>query len=907
MQPQSPLIGRGRESARLGELLSTTRAGRGAALVVRGEARIGKTFLVDHVAHAAVDHRVVRIRAAATEAGLPYSALHLLCLAMIDDLARLRPHHREALEAAVGLRADRVPDRLRLGVALVRLFGLAAADRPLLCVVDDMQWLDESSAQVLAFAARRLGGAPVALLLAGRGDRFGGLPDLVLAGLRHEDARALFGHALMVSMDRAVVERIVAEARGNPVALLESAARSHSADLAGGYGVAAPADVETPAPITVPVQARLLLVLAAAEPLGDPALLWRAAAHLGLPASAAEQLESDGLISFGQWVRFRDSSSRSFVYWAASAVERRQVHGALAAATDRRTDYDRYRWHLAKALVAPDDAVGDAVMYSARAAQDRGGRAALAAFLDLAASCATDPRKRTERAIRAAYAYHAIGATDAALRLLNSVEQGKVDAADQARLTRLRARARLDANRDRAAVTQLLSAAEDLERSEPRAARQAYLEALGAAIFTGRLDVVDEALARLSACPSSKRFDRLLDGVAVRWTHGYAAAVEPLKLALKTIDSDHQHDPRTRLLACLVAADLWDDDSWHELTGNLLRRARMAGTRAVLPYVLTHRALAEIHAGRFATAESLVNEATVTYKALGYQPFSRAAVLLAAYRGQEHPALSITGNPYRRDEGISVTTARYARAVLANGLGRYPEAVAATRHAIEHDDLELQGWALVELVEGAVRSDDLDTATAAFDRLSERTCLSGTDWALGLESRSRALLQDGDGAESLYRDAIERLSRTRGKVELARAQLVYGEWLRRRGRRVDARVPLVAAHRSFTEMGAEAFAGRANRELLATGERARRRAGEPPGLLTSQERRIAALAGDGRTNVDIGSMLSISPRTVEYHLHKVFAKLGISSRTELHLVLGETGESRTRGPEFDASLTPNGL
>jgi DNA-binding CsgD family transcriptional regulator len=881
------LVGRARERTRLEQLLTATGAGRGAALVVRGDARIGKTALLDQVAHDAVEHRVVRVRAVAAEADLPYSALHLLCLAMVGDLARLRPHHRAALEAAVGLGTDPAPDRLRVGMALVRLFALAAAQRPLLCVVDDMQWLDEPSVRVLAFAARRLGAAPVALLLAGRGDRFAGLPDLLLRGLGHVDARELFERALVVSIDRAVVERIVAEARGNPLALLESAARSSSADFAGGYGIAAPDNAETPDLAMMSAEARLLLVLAAAEPLGDPALLWRAAAQLGIPGSAAEALESEGLVSFGQWVTFRDSAARSSVYWGASTAERRRVHGALAAATSRTTEYDRYRWHLAKALAAPDDAVGDALEHSARAAQERGGRAALAAFFELAASCGSDPRKRTKRMIRAAYAYHTIGATDAAMRLATSAEQGVLDAAGRARLTRLRARVRLDTHRDRAAVTRLLSAAEDLARVEPHAARQAHLEALGAAIFTGRLDVVDAALARLTHGPSSKRFDRLLDGVALRWTHGYAAAVEQLKLALKTLDCDHQHDPRARLLACLVAADLWDDDTWHEVTDALLRRARLAGARAILPYVLTHRALVEIHTGRFAVAESLVDEATATYKALRYQPFSRAAVLLAAYRGQEHTALALTGNAYRRDEGISITTARYARAVLCNGLGRYAEAVAATRHAIEYDDLELQGWALAELVEGAVRSGDPDTAAVAFDRLSERTCLSGTEWALGLEARSRALLSDGDGAEHLHVEAIERLGRSRGRVELARAQLVYGEWLRRKGRRAEARVPLKAAHRSLREIGAAAFADRANRELLATGERARRGADGTSGRLTSQERRIADLACDGRTNAEIGSTLSISPRTVEYHLHKVFAKLGIGSRTELHLVLRE--------------------
>lgn len=881
-----PLIGRGRERTRLHQVLAVTASGRSAAIVVRGGPGTGKTALIDHVANNAAGHSVVRVRAVAEEAGLPYSALHLLCLAVRTELALLKPHHREALDAAVGLRAGPAPGRLRIGVALVRLLALAAATRPVLCVVDDMQWLDESSAQVFAFAARRLEAAPVALVFAGRGARFAGLPELVLDRLNQGDARRLFEQALTASIDVAVVERIVAEARGNPLALLESAARSSSAELAGGYRIPASNIVEFPALARLSTDATTLLLLAAAEPLGDPARLWRAAASLGIRASAAEQLESEGMLRFGQWVTFQDPALRSSVYWGVSPARRRHVHGALAAATNRTTEYDRHRWHLAHTRTGPDDALGDALEHSARAAAHRGGRAALAAFFEQAASAAGDPRKRAARAITAADAYHAIGANDAALRLIAFAEAGQVDAAGRAKLMRLRGRMQLDATRGREAVTRLLAAAQELERVEPRAARPAYLEALGAAIFTGRLDVVGTALTRLSASAGT---DRLLEGIALRWTNGYVAAVEPLKLALKTLDSDHRHDPRTQVVACLVAAELWDDERWHELTGTLLRQARQTGDRAVLPYLLAHRALVEIHTGHFGVAESLVHEATATYTALRYLPLSRAAVLLAAWRGQEHPVLAATDNAYRRDEGVPVTAARCARALLRNGLGRHADAVAATCHAIEYDDLALQGWALTELVEGAARSGDLDTATTAFHRLAERTCLSGTDWALGIEARSRALLSEGTAAEGLYREAIERLGRSRGTVELARAQLLYGEWLRRRGRRVEARNPLKAAHRFFTEIGAAPFADRSYRELLATGEKERRGAAETRSRLTSQERQVAALASAGRTNAEIGTMLSISPRTVEYHLHKVFGKLGIGSRTELHLVLPTAG------------------
>lgn len=483
----------------------------------------------------------------------------------------------------------------------------------------------------------------------------------------------------------------------------------------------------------------------------------------------------------------------------------------------------------------------------------------------------------------AADAYHAAGAVDAAVRLLACAELGCPDRLGRARLQRVRARMAFDASRGRAAVAQLLAAARELETCQAQIARPAYVEALGAAVFTGHLDIVHQALARLAEQQPGGH-DRMLEGVAQRCTAGYAAAVEPLKLALKTLDRDHEEDTRSRLLACLVAADLWEDDTWHQLTESQLRVTRRAGARTLLPYVLTHRALMEIHCGRFSTAQGLIEEASSIADVIGTPPFSHAASLLAAWRGHE---VSAEVESEQAGQGVTAAMAHYATAVLSNGLGSYGAAVAATREVLERDTLELQGWSLTELIEGAVRSGDLDTATVALDRLSERACLTGTDWALGVEAQSRALLRAGRTAEDLYLEAIDRLGRSRIRTQLARAQLLYGEWLRRRGRRVDARGPLRTAHESFLAMGAEAFAHRSLRELLATGERARKRVPETPSQLTPQEVRIAALARDGRSNPEIATTLSISPRTVEYHLHKVFTKLSITSRMELHLVMAD--------------------
>ncbi|HEX3590536.1 MAG TPA: AAA family ATPase [Pseudonocardiaceae bacterium] len=868
------IIGRGPETARLRQLLTT---GRDAVLVVRGAPGIGKTALVEQVAKSAVGHQVVWLRGSPAQADLPYSTLHLLCSALSTQLASLERHRREALETAVGLRAGPVPDRLLVGVATAELLSRA---HPLLCVVDDMQWLDAASADVLTFVARRVDAAPVALLFAGRGERFADLPGVVLDGLGHDDAVRLFDLARPAPMDRAVVERIVAEARGNPLVLLESAREVSCPELAGGYGVVAPEHLNDSVPSGLTPDSTLLLVLAAAEPLGDPARLWRAAAALGIAPSAAEQLECESLLSFGPRVLFRDPRLRSSVYGLASPAQRRRAHSALAGATELALEPDRHVWHAAHALVAPDDVVGDELVCAAPAARERGGLAAVAAFLERAALCTAEPGLRVERTIMAADAHHGAGAADAAARLLATAELGPVDERSRARLNRVRARIAFDATRGRAAVAQLLRSAQDFGACDPKLARATYLEALSAAIFAGHVDVLATVLAQLAG-QEPRGTDRLLEGVALRCTAGYAAAVEPLKLALKTLDCDHENDTHSRMLACLVAADLWDDDTWHELTTAEVTRARRAGARTNLPYVLSHRALVEVRTGRFAEADELLAEASAITDTAGTRRFSHVAVVLAAWRGLRDPALKTAD----QGAGMVAAIARYATAVVCNGLGAYGDAVAATRHALDGDALELQSWSLAELVEGAVRSGQPDTAAAAMDRLTERACLGGTDWALGVEARSRALLSDGRAAEELYVEAIERLARSRITTDLARARLVYGEWLRRQGRRVDARVPLRAAHRSFTEMGAEAFAGRALQELLATGERARRRTEPARGQLTPQETRIATLACDGRSNPDIATLLSISPRTVEYHLHKVFTKLDITSRTELHLVL----------------------
>jgi DNA-binding CsgD family transcriptional regulator/tetratricopeptide (TPR) repeat protein len=915
------LTDRAAECARIDQLLLNVRTGQSAVLVLLGEPGIGKTALLDYATQQAEGFRILRALGVESEMELPYAALQLVCAPLLDGLGRLIPHQRDALGTAVGVSTGPPPDRFLVGLAALSLLSNSAEELPLLCIVDDAQWLDHSSAQVLTFVARRLEAESIAFLFAEREAEklveLDGQPELLLEGLSDRDAGELLGSTITVPLDESVRDRLVAETRGNPLAILELPRGMSPAEMAGGFGVTAPRQL--PGRIEerfrervqqLPADSRRELLAAAAEPVGDPTLLWRAAAKLGIPMEATRPLESSGLLTLGQRVIFRHPLLRSAIYGAASDSERRRVHRALAAATDPVSDPDRRAWHRAQAAEGPDEEVARELERCATRARARGGLAAAAAFLEKAALLTLGSRRRAKRALAAAAAKHEAGDPGAALKLLVTAEMGPLDDLQLARLERLRERLAFDLRRGNDAPELLLRAAQRLEPLEPELSRETYLEALAAAIFAGRLgvspaEVAEAAKAGPPAPQPPGPIDLLLDGLILRFAEGYAAAVEPLKQALEAFrEADSSDDTIQWLwLACRVAGDLWDAETWQALTTREVQLARDAGALTILPYALTYRAIVDVHGGEFAAASALVHEADAIAAATGNQPFAYASLALAGWRGQEDRALELFGvagqDARRRGEGITITTASFSTAVLYNGLGRYEEALAAAQDALKLDELGLFGWALVELIEAAVRSGERAVAALAFQRLSGRTRLSGTEWAQGIEARSQALLSDGQAAEDLYLEAIERLGRSRMKAHLARAQLVYGEWLRRQGRRLDARGPLRAAHGLFAVMGAEAFADRAHRELLVTGERARSRAPETRDQLTAQELQIALLARDGFSNPEIGARLFISPRTVEYHLHKVYGKLGISSRTELHLVLADAERETSASAKLD--------
>jgi DNA-binding CsgD family transcriptional regulator len=903
---RSALLGRRSECEALDRLLGGVRAGEGQVLVLRGEAGVGKTALLDYLLRGASGCRVARATGVESEMELPFAGLHQLCAPLLDGLEGIPGPQRDALRTAFGLSTGEPPDRFLVGLAVLSLLAELAEERPLICVIDDAQWLDLISAQTLSFVARRLLAERVALVFAVRESRdevvLAGLPELVVGGLAQADARVLLDSVIVGPVDQRVRDRIIAETRGNPLALMELPRGLTPAELAGGFGL--PDSLPLVSRLgrgflrrleSLPENTRRLVLTAAADPVGDATLLWRALERLGIGEDSAAPAEAAGLIEFGPLVRFRHPIVRTTAYQAADARDRQEVHRALAEATDPDADPERRAWHRAHAAAGPDEAVAAELEELAARARGRGGIAAAAAFLARAAELTPDPLRRGIRALAAAEAKFDAAAPAAAIELLATADLAPLDELHRARIARLRAQITFTRTRGTDAAPLLLAAAKRLEPVDAGLARETFLEALVASIFAGRLGgghAVQEAAAAARATPAGpappRAADLLLDGLATRYTHGYAAGLEPLRRAVDAFTRGHlpgDHGLRWMLMAWPAAHEVWDDDSWEQLTTRAVTLAREAGALTVLPIFLLYRAAVHIYEGEFAAASVLSAEAEAIVEATRNTRWRGTSVLLAAWRGLEEETSRMAGASIQaataRGEGRAICMAELSRAVLFNGLGRYQDALAAARRACEYEDFGMVNWPLTELVEAAARGGQLDLATTALARLEERTRAAGTDWALGIRARSCALVAGGDEAETLYREAIERLARTRIVVHHARAQLVYGEWLRRENRRVDAREQLRGAHETLARIGAEAFAERARRELLATGETVRKRTVETFYELTAQEAQVARLAVDGCTNPEIGAQLFISPRTVEYHLRKVFAKLDIGSRKEL--------------------------
>lgn len=919
------LRGRASECAALRALVSGGRSGGSAVMVVRGEAGVGKTALLDYVVEHAPGFRVTQVAGVESDMELAFAGLHQLCAPLLDHLDKIPEPQRDALSVAFGRGVGPVPDRFLVGLAVLSLLAAAADNKPLLCVIDDAQWLDQVSVQTLGFVARRLLAEPVVLVFGvrdghdGAADVLPGLPELRLQGLSDSDARDLLDSVVLGRLDERVRDRLIAESRGNPLALLEVPRNVSAAERSGGFWIAGtrPSVGQVEEGFvrriqSLPADTRKLALLAAADPTGDPVVFARAAEHLGIGMDALAPAEAAGVIEFGSRMRFHHPLVRSAAYRAADTADRREVHRALAVATDPELDPDRRAWHAANAAAGPDDAVAAELEASAWRAQSRGGIAAAATFLERSAILSADPALRSARAIAAAGAKREAAAPEAAYELLSLAELNPLTDLQRAQVGRLRAQMEFTRSRGglpgapavRHAAALLLDAANQLEHLDDELARETYIEAMAAAMFASSSQpeaLVTAAEAALAAVEGvvapSRPIDLLLIGVAKLVTEGLAAAADDLRTALELwCEHARRHDGRALHWLTLAfpivqesaAHEIWDDDLIDRLATDMVGYARATGALAVLPAAIAYQAGAHVHEGEFVTAARLMEEADSISAAIGHHPMKYHKVELAAYRGDLAEAGELieagTAEGIAKGEGRLLGAAGYAAAVLYNGLGRYQEALAAAQKACEYHNLGFYTWTLLELTEAAVRVGERDVAEDAVRRLEVCAGASETDWGIGALAGARALLADDAEADALFGEAVERLNRTRIGVQLARTHLRYGEWLRRQKRRTSAREHLTIAHEMFTKMGADAFAERARRELTATGEKVRKQPLASGDELTAQEAQIAQLARDGLTNQEIGAQLFISTHTVEWHLRKVFVKLGVRSRRQLRSV-----------------------
>jgi DNA-binding CsgD family transcriptional regulator/tetratricopeptide (TPR) repeat protein len=903
------LLGRRSECALLDLLIGAVRDGESRTLVLRGEPGVGKTALLDHVSRSAAGMRVLRAAGVQSEMQLAFASLHQLCAPLLDGVERLPGPQRRALEIAFGLDDGPAPDRFLVALAVLTLLSDAAEERALICLIDDAQWLDEVSATTLAFVARRLLAEPVGLVFGSRvtAPDLHGLPELEVEGLVDGDARALLLSAIRFRLDERVLGRIVAETRGNPLALLELPRGLTLTQLAGGFGLldsqALPTRLEESFQRRVAGtqdEVRLFLLIAAADPIGDPLLVWRAAKELGIE-TAARGASTDGLLTIGESVTFHHPLVRSAIYRSATVEQRQAVHLALADATDGSVDPDRRAWHLAMATPGPDEGVALELERSAGRARARGGVAAAAAFLQRAVALTEDPARRTERALQAAQASLQAGVFDGVLRLVTTAEAGALDESQRARAELLRGQVAFASGDAIDAAPILLKAASRLEAFDLELSRQTYLTAWSAAFVAaqivgeGVLLEVCNAVRALPARPGSPRpLDLLLEGFALLQTEGPAAAAPVLRRAADDLTRIPAEDVLQWGRAAVGASTaVWDYERYRATCVRQVQMVRDAGALSHLPVHLNQLAMTCAWSGDLGAAASLVAEIDSVTTATGGRVAPFALLMLRALQGREADVAAAVKEAIDDPTGPQEipTHARWAEGILFNGFGRYDEAAAsAGLAAANRFNPWFSMWALPELVEAAARTGDAHAARNALERLAEATEPCDSDFALGIEARCRALLSKGEEAKRLYQEAIERLGRTELRPELARAHLVFGEWLRRDARRSQARDELREAHTMFVEIGMEAFAERARRELAATGVNVRRRIPVTRDDLTEQERQIAGVARDGLSNPEIGARLFLSPRTVEWHLRNVFMKLGISSRRELRDALADRNQ-----------------
>lgn len=914
-------LGRRAECGRLDELVALVGEGHSSTLIMRGEAGIGKTVLLDYVAQrASARGRVLRANGVESEMDLPFAGLHQLCKPVLDRVAALPEPQRDALQVAFGLRGGASADRLMVALGGLNLLSGAAEDEPLFCVVDDAQWLDPASLQALLFVARRLLAEQIGLVLVVRGNSaaFAGLPELEVHGLRDRDALELLSSVVRGRLDPRVSQRILAETRGNPLALTQLPRGLSPAELSAGLGPSAGLPLIGQIEQSflrryeqLPAIARRFLLLAAVDPLGDPLLLRRAAAASGIVDHLVTDGDSGGLMSIGLHVQFQHPLARSAIYGAATSDERRAAHQAIANALDSDADPYHRAWHRAQAATGPDEEIATELETASGRALARGGLAASAAMLERAAVLSTTRAERVRRGLTAARAIYEAGVPDRALELIAVLESGYLEPLEQATITRLRGQIAVSLGRPHPAINLLLDAADALTSLNPALARETYLEALEATMYAGGLGpagglaavagVAVEAIRTMAtAADGPGVVDHLLQGMLSWVIDGLPRAVPQMRLALAGLTSlttEPVAAARWTWLAYHIVISTWDDEYWLALTERYRASVRAAGALGLLPSALLGSASYAIWTGDFTVADALLEDALSISTAIGLPPTAIVVrAVMSAWRGQraqtEAIAARILGDG-SVDGEEDRALANYCLAVLGNGLGDYAAALSAARASAYGQQLGLPELLLPELIEAAVRLGDRSAAERALEHLAVGTTAAGTSWARGTEAYCRALLAEGGAAEVLYRQAIEHLDACRMVPFRHRAHLVFGEWLRRERRRVEARQHLQIAYDAFTAMGALGFAERAQRELLAAGATVISRVLPTHDELTPQEVQVARLAAANASNQEIAAQLFISASTVGYHLSKAFRKLDINSRRQLTHALG--GSPTTSG------------
>ncbi|MFD6330762.1 ATP-binding protein [Streptomyces niveus] len=907
-------VARHSERRAIDQLLNSAAAGRGGSLVVSGEPGIGKSALIDNAVEALDGFAVLSAAGTEFEHDLLYASLHQLCAPFLEYRMGLPAVQRSALEAVFGLGEQTSPDSLTVGLAVLGLLRAVSLEHPVCCVVEDAQWIDDGSRRALVFVARRVAGERIAVVFAARDVAsvrgLADLPRLPLAGLSDEDARAVLGAASYAGLDSEVLDRTLAEARGNPLALLEF---SHDA---GPFGVASPRRLRAPVVDALaegfvhrlerlPSAARSSVVLAAAEPVGDLGLLRRAAKLLELDTAGLADAEDAGLLSLGPRLRFRHPLVRSAVYASATPGLRRRVHGALAEATDPETAVDRRAWHRAHAVIDVDEEVAAELERSAEWARLRGGFAAAAAFLERAAQLTplADPRADTDadpqagrracRLLSAAKLRLQAGAPRTARALVAQTENLPMDDRGRAEARLLHARVDFQLGHSPEATTRLVEIAMEFA---PDRDRETYLEAFASFMYNdnqpGRLkelgaEIRKRAPKRESTRPVDMLLDALLDQIMLPLEESVPTMLGVAR-ACRAAAASASTGPWRMNLACQLVIDLREDELMEEISDRQVEAARDQGALAVLPQALRYQAIARVAVGRFGEAAASLAEARAVDEAAGTAPLVGAELVYAGFRGDLDRFREVQAQLGRDGRPFETAGQHYASAVLHNGLGDYDaalDAALAAERRLRAGSYSI--WAVhSELVEAAARADRGGEADAAMDHLGALARANPVPWAVAEWLRARAVLGREEDCEGLHREAIDQFSRTRVRVLYARARLTYGEWLRRENRRVEARVELRAAHDMLSAMGALGFAQRAARELRATGEQPRRQGDSGPGesrldLLTAQERLIAGQVAAGATSKEVAAALFLSPRTIDTHLRNVYRKLGISSRRSL--------------------------